>query len=434
MGLLDANGSLGTHADSWYAATATAPEPSAPLRGAHRADVCVIGGGYTGLSAALHMAEAGRDVVLLEAHRVGWGASGRNGGQIGSGQRQDQAWLEARMGRDDARALWRLSEEAKHLLVALIARHRIDAAWRPGLISAERFPSGVAAAHRIAERMARDYGYHRLQPLDRDALRAIVRTDAFAGGLLDHGAGHLHPLRLAFGLARAATAAGVHMFETSRATAVSDDAPHRVETTEGHIIADQVILATNGYHDGLDRRLAPRVMPINNFVAVTEPLGPRATEVLTQDVGVADDRFVVNYWRLTEDRRLLFGGGESYRDRFPADIAGLVRRKMAGIYPQLRDIPLTHAWGGTLGITASRMPHLARLAPTMLTSGGYSGHGVAMACLGGQLAARALQGQSDGFDLMARVPTPGFPGSDALRPALLTLAMTWFGLRDRLGL
>ncbi|SEL00557.1 gamma-glutamylputrescine oxidase [Roseovarius azorensis] len=434
MNLLYANDRRGEYPESWYAAT-TRPLPRFdPLRGRVRADVCVVGAGYTGLSAALHLAEAGMDVVLLEAQRVGFGASGRNGGQLGSGQRMGQMALERLVGHEDALRLWHMAEEAKDLVRSLVARHDIDCQLRPGVAHACFSDREVAGEHAYADYLAERYGYSHLEKLDHDAMQAICPSPAYRGGTLDMGAGHLHPLAYALGLARAAKAAGVHIHEGSAVHAITRSAQARVATDAGHVEADHVILACNGYLGGLDRRVAARVMPINNFIVATEPLGDDATRVLTRDVAVADTKFVVNYFRLSHDRRLLFGGGESYGYRFPSDIRATVRKPMLEIFPHLHDARIDYAWGGTLAITMRRMPYLARLAPNMLSASGYSGHGLGAATHAGKLMAEAVRGQAEGFDTMARVPAPPFPGGTALRNPLLVLAMTWFSLRDRLGI
>jgi gamma-glutamylputrescine oxidase len=244
----------------------------------------------------------------------------------------------------------------------------------------------------------------------------------------------VHPLRLALGLARAAEAAGAQIFEVSPVHHIDHGSTPVVRTDKGRVVADHVILAGNGYLGGLDRRVAARVMPINNFIVATEPLGERTGQVLTQDVAVADSKFVVNYFRLSHDGRLLFGGGESYGYRFPDDIASVVRKPMSQIFPHLKDVRIDYAWGGTLAITMKRLPYLARVAPNVLASSGYSGHGVGTAIHAGRLMAEAVRGQSAGFDTMAAIPTARFPGGAAFRTPLLTLAMTWFALRDRLGI
>jgi len=434
MNLLHANDRPGAYPPSWYAATTEPLPPFAPLQGAARADVCVVGAGYTGLSAALHLAEAGRDVVLLEAQRAGFGASGRNGGQLGSGQRMEQTALERLVGADDAAHLWRLGEEAKALVKGLVARHGIACHLTPGVAHACFTAREMAEEHAYAEHLATRHGYDRIETLDRDAMRALCPSPAYHGGTLDRGAAHLHPLAYALGLARAARAAGVRIHEGSQVHDISHGARARVSTGAGHVEADHVVLACNGYLGGLESRVAARVMPINNFIVATEPLGADAARVLTRDVAVADTKFVVNYFRLSHDTRLLFGGGESYGYRFPRDIRATVRRPMLEIFPHLADVPLDYAWGGTLAITMKRMPYLARVAPNVLSASGYSGHGVGMATLAGRLMAEAVRGQSDGFDCLARVPCPRFPGGAALRTPLLVLAMSWFALRDRLGL
>ena len=434
MNLLYSNDRKGAYPNSWYAATAIPMQPFPALNGEVKADVCIVGGGYTGLSAALHLAEAGMDVVLLEAQRVGFGASGRNGGQLGSGQRMDQEGLETLMGEPEAQKLWQLGENAKGLVKSLIARHGQDCYLKPGVAWTALSEKEAAELHDYGRHLQARYGYSSIELLDKDACRAMCPSPAYKGGILDHGAAHLHPLNYTLSLARAATAAGARIHEGSEVLDIQEGAEIRVRTTSGTATADHLILACNGYLGGLNGQVAARVMPINNFVVATEPLGDEAARVLTRNVAVADTRFVVNYFRLSHDKRLLFGGGENYGYRFPADIAATVRKPMTGIFPHLKDVKIDYAWGGTLAITMKRMPYLARLAPNVLTASGYSGHGVGTATHAGQLMALAVQGQAEGFDTMARVPAPRFPGGRRMRPPLLALAMTWFALRDRLGI
>ena len=434
MDLLRANDRPGRYPQSWYAASVDLPEERPALEGEARADVCVVGGGYTGLSAALHLAEAGYSVILLEAHRAGFGASGRNGGQLGGGQRVTQDVLEARHGEATARQLWELGDEALRLVKDLIARHGIDCDLRPGVAEMASSASEVTHLHRYAEFLRDRYGHDQTEVLDAQAGFALCPSPVYKGGLIDWSSAHLHPLKLALGLARAAEAAGARICEMSEVTAIEDGAQVKVRTAKGMVIADHLILGCNGYLGGLEPRVAARVMPINNFIAATEPLGPRTAEVLTRDVAVADDLFVINYFRLSADGRLLFGGGESYGYRFPADIAATVRKPMERIFPQLKGVKIDHAWGGTLAITMKRLPWLARLSPRILSASGYSGHGIGSATQAGLLMAQAVQGQSDGFDTFAALPTPVFPGGTALRSPLLALAMSWYAMRDRLGI
>lgn len=434
MNLLHINEKAGEYpATSYYAATANPSDRYPVLKGERRADVCIVGGGYTGLSAALHLAKAGYDVVLLEAHRIGFGASGRNGGQVGSGQRQEQDWLEKAYGLETARKLWDLGEDAKALVRSLIADHQMPVTLYPGVAHACWSDSEVRHSHAYADKLRKDYGYDQVEPLDLAAMRDLVGSNAYKGGDLDHGAGHLHPLNFAIGLATAAAKAGAHLFERSEVHSIRHGAKPVISTHSGKVTCDHLILACNGYLGGLDRKVGARVMPINNFILATEPLGEAAKSVLSRPVAVADTKFVVNYWRLSEDNRLLFGGGESYGYRFP-DLIKTVRKPMLEVYPQLRDTRIDYAWGGTLAITMNRMPCLMRPASNVLSASGYSGHGVAMATLSGKLLAMAVDGQARDFDVLASLPQQRFPGGPALRWPLLVLAMTWYSLRDRLGI
>lgn len=433
MDILTANDRQGEYPASYYAATAKPLKPFPRLKGEAEADIAIVGGGFTGLSAALHLAERGYDVALVEAHRVGFGASGRNGGQVGTGQRQDQDVLEKTVGKTRASALWNLSLEAVNLVKDLVARHAIHCNYVPGIIHADHRARFVPQSHAYAEKLRRDYGYEHLRPLDRDAIRQLVGSEAYHGGTLDMGGGHLHPLTYALGLAAAADRAGVRIFENSRVLRLHAGDPATVDTDQGRLKARHVILAANGYMGGLVPSVARKVMPINNFIVATEPLTEAfARNLIRDNHAVADSKFVINYFRLSHDRRMLFGGGESYGYTFPRDIIALVRKPMLAIYPQLADVKVDYAWGGTLAITMSRMPHFVRVAPNILSAGGYSGHGVALATLAGRILAETVAGQAERFDLMAGVPTPTFPGGAALRWPLLVLAMLWFGLRDRL--
>lgn len=422
-------------AGSYYTATAHELAPFAPLAGDRRADVCVIGAGYTGLSAALHLAERGYSVTVLEANRVGWGASGRNGGQIHPGQRHDQASLEASVGKDHARALWDLAEDARELVGDLITRHAIECDLAPGLIHCAHKKSHVDEFRAEVEHLREHYGYDRIEFLDRDQLAEKVGSPNYFGGTLDHGGGHLHPLNFALGLARAAKKAGAQIHEASRVQSLTRGRTVRVETENGSVTADFCVLACNGYLGRLVPQIATRVLPINNFIATTRRLSDAEARGLIRDrEAVSDSRFVVYYYRLTADNRMLFGGGETYTSRFPRDIAGFVRPHMERIYPQLQGIEIDHAWGGTLAITVKRLPYLTRLDPNFYAACGYSGHGVAIAPLAGRLMAEAIDGQMQRFDVFSRLRTPAFPGGTALRHPVMALALMWFALRDRLPL
>ena len=432
LDLLTANDRPGQYPPSFYADAARPLDPFLPAQGAQRADVCVVGAGFTGLSAALHLKQRGYDVVLLEAQRVGFGASGRNGGQAGMGQRIDQEALEKMLGKEHARRLWDIGAQSVDLVRDLSRDPAVEADFHDGVIHADHRARYVPHSRDYARKLQEEYGYDKIRFLDEDEMHHLVGSPAYHGGTIDLGSGHIDPLQFALGLARMAKAAGVRIHEGSKVTDITEADPAIVRTDGAEITADHVILACNGYLGGLNGRVAARVMPINNFIVATEPMTPDQQETLIRNNhAVADSKFVVNYFRFSDDHRLLFGGAESYGYRFPADIRKLVTKPMLEIYPQLEGVKLTHAWGGTLAITMSRMPHFERLAGNILSFSGYSGHGLAMATLAGQIAAETLAGQAERFDAMASVPTPRFPGGTALRSPLLVLAMLWFSLRDK---
>lgn len=431
MNPLYRNDKAGEFPDSWYAATVNAPPLRPELRGAAQADVCVIGAGFTGLTAALRAAQKGLSVIVLDAHRAGFGASGRNGGQVGSGYNQSQSWLAQKLGDGPARALWDLSEEAKSDLRALASP---DARYTPGVAHGAYSAAEAAAEHADADYLSRTYGYDQITPLDKSSMQSIVQTPLYHGGILDMGAGHIHPLRYALGLAAAAEEAGVQIYEMSEVHHIAKGDPATVRTGRGHVSANHVIIAGNGYLPGIERKVAAKVMPINSFIGATEPLGERAASVLSRDIAVADSKFVVNYYRLSEDNRLLFGGRESYGIGFPSDIETALHARMINLFPQLAGVRFDHVWGGTLGITMSRLPAIQRISDNILSAAGFSGHGVALSGFAGKLIAEAVAGQAGRFDVMSTLPTPSFPGGAAFRAPLLTVAMTWYAMRDRLGI
>lgn len=412
-------------AGNWYAAAATDVPERPPLACDVTVDVCIVGAGFTGLGAA--MALAGRaSVVVLEAGRVGCAASGRNGGQVHTGQRRDQVWLERAVGRDDALALWRLAEDARAHFKTLTDTIACD--WRPGMIHARHRSDGEAEDAAHIALMADRYGYDQLELIGKANLAAELGTGVYHGGMIDHGGGHVHPLKLALGMAQ-----GLTIHEHTRAQAWRREGGKIiVETLGGRMTCDQLILSGDGGLNAMAGPARARVMPINNFIAVTAPLGDLAGEIIRSNAAVSDSRFVVNYFRKTPDGRLLFGGGENYRPGFPRDIAGLVRRNLAKVYPQLDDIPITHAWGGTLGITMSRMPFVGEIAPGVRVASGYSGQGVMLAPYVGRLLAEAALGDTAGVELLARAPIPPFPGGRLLRWPLTVAGLTWYALRDRL--
>jgi gamma-glutamylputrescine oxidase len=422
------------HVDSWYAATANRELDFPPLEGAAQADVCVIGGGYTGLSTAIHLRRRGYTVTVLEANRMGWGASGRNGGHVGTGQREDQDQLENLVGLEHARALWKLGLEAVDTVCELIAEHDIHCELKHGNLHVASKAKEVPGLAEEVEHLASVYGYRQMRFVDRDELADMTSGQGFHGGLLDLGSRHLHPLNYALGLAAAASGLGANLHEGSRVISYTDGDRVRVNTDRGVVTADFLVLACNGYLDRLEPSAAGRIMPINNYMLATEPLPEdTARRLIRDDTSMSDSLFVINYWKLSADNRLLFGGGESYTRRFPKDIGGFVRKYMLRIYPELAETRVDYGWGGTLAITMNRMPDFGRISPRVLYAHGYSGHGVPIATLAGKLLAEAISGTAERFDVMADVPTPRFPGGTLLRWPGLVAGMMFYGLRDRLG-
>lgn len=431
MNPLFRNDRAGEHPKSWYAETADVPAQRAPLKGQHSADVCIVGAGFTGLTAALRLAGRGMKVIVLDAHRAGFGASGRNGGQVGSGFNQSQRWIAQKVGESPARALWDMAEQAKADLRMLAPA---SAVYKPGVAHGAYTQTEAREDAEDAQYLSKTYGYDEIDILDQSAIQNLIKTKSYVGGTLDKGAGHIHPLRYVLSLATQAETAGAIIYEGSPVHNVTPGDPVKVQTGQGHVIANHVILAGNGYLPNIAPKVNQRVMPINSFICATAPLGDRAADVLRDDIAVADSKFVVNYFRLSEDKRLLFGGRESYGIGFPKDIQTKLVARMCDLFPQLRGTVVTHVWGGTLGITMSRLPALQRVTPNILSGAGFSGHGVALSGFAGTLMAEVIAGQAERFDIMAKLPTPKFPGGTAARAPLLALAMSWYAMRDRLGL
>jgi len=431
---LHLNDRAGVFPPSWYAASTPLPSERPALFGTERADVCIIGAGFTGLTAALELARRGMRVIVLDAQRAGWGASGRNGGQVGSGYNKGQEWLEKRLGLDRARALWALSQEAKALIRDNIAAFAPEAAYRPGVAHGEYKAGQMDAVRREADHLARVYDYDQIEVLDRTDFRAVVRSDWYHGGLIDRGAAHIHPLRYVLALAREAEAAGALIYERSEVTRL-DHGPKCVAVTQsGCVEAEHVLLAGNGYLPKLEPRVAAMVMPVNSFIGATAPLGDLAAEVLSHDIAACDSSNVVNYFRLTEDGRLLFGGRANFRLKFPSDIGGTLHRRMGAMFPQVGHVPFEYRWGGTLGVSLRRLPYIARVRGNVLSASGYAGHGVALSGMAGRVMAEAVAGRAERLDTFASLPNTPYPLGTLLQAPALTLAMTWVSLRDKLGI
>jgi gamma-glutamylputrescine oxidase len=414
---------------SYYAATAN-PAPEHPrLITEVDVDLAVVGGGCTGLSAALHAAERGLSVAVVEGGKVGWGASGRNGGQVIPGLRKGAVELTRAYGAERARALFVLALEARSLVVELIERHAIDCDLRMnGHLLAAVKDRDMREMEAEVDCLSRVMDYNEAYLLSAADTRAQVASD-YRGGLLDRWGGHMHSLNYALGLARAAQAAGAAIYEHTPAIGLTKGAINRVTTPEGAVRARMVLLAGDALLQGLEPEANKRIMPVANYVVATAPLA-NAAELIPMDAAISDSQFVVNYYRLTPDGRVLFGGGERYTPEPPRDIAAFVRPHLERVFPQLKGVAIDHAWGGLVSITRTRLPHLGRREEVYVAHG-YSGMGVVLSTLGGKLTVDAMLGEPRDFDLFAGVAPPAFPGGVALRTPLHVLGMLWFALRDR---
>jgi gamma-glutamylputrescine oxidase len=417
---------------SYYQATATASPKHPPVEGDIAADVCIVGAGYTGLSAAIELAEAGYKVVVLEAEAVGHGASGRNGGQICTGFSSGQEKIEAQLGREDARRCFALAEEAKQLITDRITRYGIDCNLRWGYLHVLPKPNRLEGLKAWKEEWD-ELGYADTQLISKEELADKLGTRAYHGALREGGAGHFHPLNYLLGLARAATAAGAAIHEYSRAVEVDMGPNPFVRTERGRVAARFVIVACNAYLGRLVPKLHGKVMPVTSYIIATEPLGENRARALIRDgEAVADTNFIVDYFRITSDYRMLFGGRASYTTLEPADLGAYMKPRMTKIFPQLRDVRIDFAWGGFIAITHNRIPGCGRLSPTAYYAHGYSGQGVALAGLYGKLMAEAIRGTAERFDLLAQVRHLPFPGGPVRMP-MLASAMLFYRLRDALS-
>lgn len=423
--------------DSYYEATVTRPPASQPLAGRIEADVCVVGGGYAGLSAALELAERGYAVALLEAQKVGWGASGRNGGQaiVGFGFSGEEA-IETQLSPQDARRAWDISLEALHLLHERINKYSIACDYVAGHMNLAVNAKKARALAVKVERIARLYDYP-LQSIAPAEMHDWIASERFFAGAFDPQSGHLHPLKYCLGLAAAARSAGVRLFEDSPVTHVERGDKPIVKAARGEVACRFVVLAGNVYLGEYGKHIAPeimrRIMPVGTYIIATGPMEKeRADALIRQRAAVCDTNFVLDYFRLSADNRLLFGGGETYSAATPRNLVAGMRQRMLSSFPQLTDLAVPHVWGGFVDITMNQAPDFGRLGSNIYYLQGFSGHGLALAGMAGKLVAEAVAGQAERFDLLARIRHRPFPGGDLLRVPALVLGMLYYRLRDLL--
>jgi gamma-glutamylputrescine oxidase len=419
--------------NSYYEASAERTDRYPALDTEIACDVCIVGAGLAGLSAAIDLADAGFTVAVLEARRVGWGASGRNGGQALVGLACDMQVIEGQLGREAARQVWDTTVEAVGLIHERCRRFDIDCEWQDGFLAAAVTPRRAAELAQWVEALARDYGYDRMQRIGRADLPQWIASSRYQAAAFDPGSGHLHPLKYTLGLARAAAGLGVKIFEQACAVEVRPGRLAQVRTPQAAVHCSHVLLAGNVYLGDLVPDLATRIMPVGTFIAASGALGAeRAAGLLPRGCAVSDTQWVLDYFRLSRDHRMLFGGRVSYSTILPRRLPHAMRRRMVGVFPQLADVPIEFAWGGYVDITMNRAPDFGRLADNVYYLQGFSGHGLALSGMAGRLVAEAIRGTAGRFDLFARLRHRDFPGVRGLRTPLLVLAMAWYRIRDLL--
>ena len=425
----------GSYPGSYYAASAN-PAPSRPaLKGSIETDVCVVGAGYSGLSTALQLAEKDYRVTVIEGARVGWGASGRNGGQIVNGLNASLDTIIRRYGSDVGEFVGGILQEGGRIIRERVQKYAIQCDLKPGNLFAVFHPKQMRELE-AKQVLWRRHGMDDHELLDREAMRKHVGSDAYFGGMIDHSGGHMHPLNLCLGEAAAIEQNGGVIFEMSPVTSVDHTAESPVvRTADGEIRCKTLVLCGNAYLGGVVRPLTSRVMPVSTQIIATEPLGEeRAQELLPTDLCVEDTRYVLDYYRLSADRRLLFGGGTVYGGTDPADIRAKLRPNMEKIFPQLKRVKIEYAWSGNFALSFSRVPQMGKLGPNTYFAHGYSGHGVTGSHLFGRILAEAVDGDQSRFGVFEKVRWYPFPGGRLLREQYSMVGSWWYAMRDKLGI
>ncbi|RQO58465.1 FAD-dependent oxidoreductase [Paucibacter sp. KBW04] len=426
--------------DSYYVATAPRLEAYAPLQEHLSADVAIVGAGLAGLSAAIELAQTGRKVVVLEAGLVGGGASGRNGGQAIHGLACDQSEIESQLGLADAKRVWAMSLEALDILQQRCAEHSIDADWQPGFLSLATNEKKAAELRQWQQRMAEVYDYP-LQWISPQDIGAWIASPRFTAGVHDPRSGHLHPLKYCLGLAAAAQKLGVRLCEQSAVTRIDEGEGQvlTLHTASGQLRAQQVLLAGNVYLPEVAPQLAPqlgaRIMPVGTYIVCSEAMdAARCQALIPSRSAVCDTNFILDYFRPTADHRLLYGGRVSYSTMSPRSVKDSMHRNLLRSFPQLSDLGMQFAWGGFVDITMNRAPDFGRLgrARNIYYLQGFSGHGLALTGLAGRVAAEAMQGDSERFDVFAKLRHQPFPGGKLFRMPALVLGMLYYRLKDML--
>lgn len=420
--------------NSYYEASTIRPPTQPALAGSLRCDVCVVGGGLAGLSAALELAQRSYSVVLLESQRVAFGASGRNGGLLIAGFGTDgEEAIEAQLPPEDARRTWDISLQGLQLVQQRMREHQIDCDYAPGYLTLATSPRRARQLLQRTEYLAQHYG-HQAQWISRSEIGNWVASTRYQGATFDPLSGHLHPLKYTLGLARAARDAGVQIYEHSAVSQLQSGSKPRLRTALGEVECRFVVLAGNAYlgaYGGLAPRIAARIVPVVTYMIATEPMTvERADALIRHRAAAADSNYVLNYFRLSADHRLLFGGGDVAIPDCPSQAAVRLQKRMLEVFPQLSDLSIAHAWGGFCDMSFNRAPDIGRLGENLFYLQGFSGHGLGTTGIAGKLVAELIAGQAERFDLFARIRHRSLPGGSILRPPLLALSMAYFRMLD----
>ena len=399
-------------------------------------DICVIGGGLTGISSAINLSKKGYSVILCEARKIGWGASGRNGGQLGIGMRKDQFTIEKKLGLKHAKELWSLGLEAVEDVKNLIKENEIDCHLVNGVMSTACFEKDIDEYKFEIEHMAKNYDFEGYQFFNKEKIREEINSKMYLAGLLNSGSYHLNPLKLTLGLAKVAQKNNVKIFENTPIEKIREEGDRvQVMSKKGLIRANQVVVACNGYLDSILGSKKNKFMPINNYVVATEPLGEkRARQIIKNNYAVCDTRFIIDYYRFSEDWRMIFGGGETFTSNFVKNATSFVSKRMIKVFPQLQNVKIDYSWGGTLAITVNRLPHFGTLMNNKVSYAfGYSGHGLALSVLAGKLIGENIHGDHERFKFFSDINHMSIPLGSIFRRPIYSSAILYYKVRDYLN-
>lgn len=417
---------------NYYQYSSTKLELKSKLQDSHSTDICVIGGGLTGISSALYLAKNGHKVTLLEARNIGWGASGRNGGQLGGGLRKDQKILEKKIGFTHAYELWKMALESVNEVKKNINNLNIDCDLVKGVLTAGYYQDDKKYFLEELEYMQKKYNYNDYIFLNQNQIKDEINSDRYFTGLLNNGSYHIHPLKYLYGLAREAIKLKVKIFENTPVVKIIQKENNLKIFTKNQIVkCDYVVLGCNGYLDNLLGKIRNKFMPINNYVLATEPLGKEmATSLIKNNYAVSDSRFIIDYYRFSKDWRMIFGGGETFTSKFIKDPKNFVSKRMYKVFPNLKKYKIDYCWGGTLAITVNRFPNFGSINDNIIYAHGYSGHGVALTTLAGKLISEYIKGNKERFNFFSSIKHLSIPGGDFIRRPIYSLGVGYYKLRD----